>query len=278
MYSRVLQLVFWYKRLTKVSSHDIIWMRDKDELCVINCEAECSFESQPWLVLKVSECPVCGVILHPCKHHLTSHIQDCSKSQAMCWMFAFISFVSFLLLRSKSYSGDMTGFISHCFQVKKERCVFLELRNLMVTTTFFKKLKDSNGTTAVSFSRKKKMCLPLEKKLRIPWHVGPSSPGTIMAPSGGNFLLPMLLRNEAQHIRRPWVLPLSASLPVFVNAHHVHLLQSCVHAQDCLFWQRCPVNLFKTPLIVFLLGHLRGGKCLPEHKGESHPDPFHQSS
>lgn len=48
--------------------------------------------------------------------------------------------------------------------------------------------------------------------------------------------------------------------------------------QDCIFWWRCPGNLFKTPLIVFLLGHLRGRKCLPEHKGESHPDPCHQSS
>lgn len=77
------------KRLPKVSSHDIIWIRDKDELCVINCEAECSFELQPWLALKVRECPVSGVILHPVKitsppTSSTVFLFQCSKGQAVC--------------------------------------------------------------------------------------------------------------------------------------------------------------------------------------------------
>lgn len=69
----ILWLVFQYKRLTKVSSHDIIWIGDKDELCVINCEAECSFELQPWLVLRARECPVYGVILHSARSPDPSH-------------------------------------------------------------------------------------------------------------------------------------------------------------------------------------------------------------
>lgn len=46
----------------------------------------------------------------------------------------------------------------------------------MVTTTFFKKLKDSNGTTAVSFSRKKKNVLAIGKKAKNTVACGPFQP------------------------------------------------------------------------------------------------------
>lgn len=68
------------------------------------------------------------------------------------------------------------------------------------------------------------------------------------------------------------------SAPVFINAHYVPPPRFCIQTHDCLFGWRCPGNLVKTPWIVFLLGQLRGRKHLPEHKGESRPDPFHPPS
>ena len=75
----------------------------------------------------------------------------------------------------------------------------------------------------------------------------------------------------------PQVFPVSQ--PPCLHQRPRHSLISTLHPYSRLpLLMEVSRNSVKTLLTVFLPGHLRGRRCLPEHKGESRPDPFCPSS